>query len=269
MMVGGVRCARAALHLGVAAWKLSFHAPFWSEARHRREVARWSRKVFTILGVRLAVSGEPMTARALPLMVVANHVSWLDIHALLAVADMRFVAKSEVLGWPVIGRLAARLGTVFVERGRRAASRDTNAAIAALLRTGKPVCVFPEGTTTDGHRLEPFRAALLEPATALGAVVQPVAIRYRDAAGEPSDAAAFIGDMTVPQSLWRLARRRGLRAEVHFLAPVAAAGLDRRALAARAERTIAGHLGVPVREQPCVPPRDIAEVAIAFDIAAR
>jgi 1-acyl-sn-glycerol-3-phosphate acyltransferase len=224
--------------------------------------------VFAISGMELHTTGvAPEPGR--PVLYVANHVSWLDIYALLAISDMRFVAKSEVRDWPVVGRLAQRLGTLFIDRQRRAASRTTNAAMATLLARGEAVCVFPEGTTTDGRRVEPFRASLLEPAV-LGAVtVQPVAIRYTAVSGELSEAALFIDDMSLPESLWRLMGARGLRAEVHFLEPIDAKGSDRRQLAARAEQAIAAQLGVPVRSQPREQPAVAGEGAIAFDLAAR
>ena len=267
-MIRVIRLSRTLVHLGVAVWKLSFHAPLWSARTHRRQVARWARKVFAISGMDLRTTGvAPEPGR--PVLYVANHVSWLDIYALLAVSDMRFVAKSEVRDWPVVGTLAQRLGTLFIDRQRRAASRTTNAAIAALLARGDAVCVFPEGTTTDGRRVEPFRASLLEPAV-LGAVtVQPVAIRYTTASGELSEAALFIDDMSLPESLWRPMGEHGLRPEVHFLLPIDAQGCDRRQLAARAEESIAAQLGVPVRSQPREQFAIAGEGAIAFDLAAR
>lgn len=267
-VVRAVRLTRTVAHLGVAVWKLAFHAPLWSARTHRRQVARWARKVFAISGMELHTTGvAPGPGR--PVLYVANHVSWLDIYALLALADMRFVAKSEVRDWPVVGKLAQRLGTLFIDRQRRAASRTTNAAIATLLARGEAVCVFPEGTTTDGRRIEPFRASLLEPA-ALGAVtVQPVAIRYTTASGDVAEAALFIDDMSLPESLWRLMGARGVRAEVHFLAPIDAEGSDRRQLAARAEEAIAAQLGVPVRSRPREMPAIAGEGAIAFDLVAR
>lgn len=268
-MIRLVRLARAFAHLAVAAWKLAVHAPLWSGRTQRRQVARWSRKVFRIFGVKLLLTGTARQDTARPMLIVANHVSWLDIYALLAAIDVRFVAKSEVRGWPIVGRLAVRLGTLFIERGRRAASRETSQDIAALLARGTPVCVFAEGTTTDGRHLEPFRAPLFEPAVTEAALVQPVAIRYVDARGELSNVPAFVADMSLQESLWRLAGAGGVTAEVHFLAPIEPQGRDRRTLAVLAERAIASHLGVPVLTRPRAEPREAGSGAIAFDLAAR
>lgn len=264
-----LRLARAAVHVGEAAWKLRALAPRWSIDERRAEVARWSREVFAILGVGLDITGPPEGRADGPVMVVANHVSWLDIVALLAAGDMEFVAKAEVADWPVVGALARRMRTVFVDRNRRASSRAVTAALTERLAAGASICVFPEGTTTAGERLAPFRAPMMEAAARASARVQPVAIRYLGGDGGRSDLPAFTGDMSLHESLWRIARGAGLRAELRFLPAFDATGLDRRAIAARAERAIADCLGVGVRPNLAPPVEESEPMAIAFDFAAR
>lgn len=264
-----VRLTRTLLHVAEAAWKLHAQAPRWSEAERRARVARWSREVFAILGIDLDIEGVPAEGADGPVMVVANHVSWLDVFALLAAGDMEFVAKSEVADWPVIGALARRMRTAFVDRNRRASSRTVTATITERLAAGAAICVFPEGTTTAGDRLAPFRAPLLEAAVCASARVQPVAIRYLDAEDDRSDLPAFVGDMSLHESLWQISRASGLRAEVRFLPVFATHGFDRRAIAARAERAIADHLGVGVRPNQELRPLEAGDGAIAFDFAAR
>jgi 1-acyl-sn-glycerol-3-phosphate acyltransferase len=177
---------------------------------------------------------------------VANHVSWLDVYVLNAVAGSRFVAKSEVRAWPIVGSTAARHGTFFlVRRSFRDAARVKD-AIATALRAGDRVAVFPEGTTTDGHALRCFHAALLQAAIDAGAPIQPIALRYRDHAGRVSTAAPFIDDMTFGRSLARIVTAPMLTAELTFGPPIATPGRDRRDVTAAAERFVAGALGLPV-----------------------
>ena len=117
------------------------------------------------------------------MLVVANHVSWLDIFALHAVGPVRFIAKAEIERWPVLGGLVRGVGTLFIERARRHDTHRVNQEIARALAAGDIVAVFPEGTTTDGTALLPFKGSLLQPIIDAQGHVQPVAIRYRDADG--------------------------------------------------------------------------------------
>src|SRR6185295_17954098 len=129
------------------------------------------------------------------------------------IAGTRFVAKSEVRGWPVVGTVAARTDTFFIVRGRYRDAARVKHEIAIALARGERVCVFPEGTTTDGSTVGRFYAALLQAAVDSGAAVQPVALRYVDAGGNRMDDAAFIGDMTFVASLRKILRHRRLTAE--------------------------------------------------------
>jgi len=185
-----------------------------------RHMQPWSASLLDILDVGLDVHGELPDDDA-PVFIAANHVSWLDIWVINAVCPTLFVAKSEIRGWPVFGWLAARVGTLFIERARRVDTRKVNDRIVARLAiAGERIAVFPEGTTTDGSVVRPFHASLFLPAVGAGARVFPVAIRYLDAAGVRSDVPAYVDDMSLLQSMWRIAGAQGLRAELHFLAPI-------------------------------------------------
>ena len=189
-------------------------------AAERRVLAgRWARRLLSLLRIEVRLSGSVPPADE-PLLLVANHVSWLDSYALNAVNGARFVAKAEVLAWPVIGTIAARFGTVFIKRGCFRAAARTVGVLAEALGTGHPMAVFPEATTSDGRALRPFYPAMFQAAVRSGAWVQPVAIRYRDAAGSPTDAAAYVGDMSIADSLHRLLREPRLIVELTFCAPL-------------------------------------------------
>ncbi|MEU1866325.1 lysophospholipid acyltransferase family protein [Streptomyces gardneri] len=197
-------------------------------------VRYWVRAVVRAFGVRVRFAGLPAPADR-PLLVVANHVSWLDIPLLAAVLPGRMVAKTEVRQWPVLGALAVLGGTLFIDRDRLRALPGTVRAMAAVLAGGGRVIVFPEGSTWCGRAGGRFRPAAFQAALDGGADVQPVRIDYR-----PTDAAAYVGDDPLGASLWRLAATRGVTADVTTLEPIPGARYpDRRSLAAAAQRAVA------------------------------
>ncbi|MEV6118061.1 lysophospholipid acyltransferase family protein [Streptomyces sp. NPDC052109] len=197
-------------------------------------VRRWCRALVRAIGVRVRVTGAPAPVGGL--LLVANHVSWLDIPLLAAVRPARMLAKTEIRHWPVAGALAARGGVLFIERDRIRALPATVARIAETLREGAAVAAFPEGSTWCGRAQGRFRRAVFQAALDADVPVQPVSLRYRQAGGGPSTAAAFVGEDTLLASLWRVARTRGLVAEVE-VRPVIPPGAhpDRRALARAAQ----------------------------------
>ncbi|MFZ5558955.1 MAG: lysophospholipid acyltransferase family protein [Pseudomonadota bacterium] len=219
-----------------------------------RTFRRWSLKLLRIVGVQLSVRGDPPGIDPRTGIVVANHVSWLDIFVIAAVSPSRFVSKSEVRDWPVAGYLATKAGTVYLERARRRDAARVNRHMAELLASGERLAVFPEGTTTDGTELRHFHGSLLQPAVESGAPLFPAALRYLDADGNPARAAAYTGDDTFMQSLRRIVAAQGLRAELTFTAPVSAAGRTRNELARETERLIASALRLPApRSRPETP----------------
>jgi 1-acyl-sn-glycerol-3-phosphate acyltransferase len=199
----------------------------------------WCRAVVRASGVRVRLSGAAPPAGGV--LLVANHISWLDIPLLAAVRPARMLAKSEIRRWPVAGWLTARSGALFIERDRLRALPDTVARIADALRGGGAVAVFPEGSTWCGRAQGHFRRAVFQAALDAGVPVQPVSLRYRLADGGSSTAPAFIGDDSLLASVWRVVSARGLRAEVEVLHPVSPGSHpDRRSLA-RAAQSCACH----------------------------
>jgi 1-acyl-sn-glycerol-3-phosphate acyltransferase len=179
-------------------------------------------------------------------LVVANHVSWLDDVALLAAFPaLRPVAKAEVGTWPVIGPAARRSGAVFLDRRSLRLLPGTIAEVADLLRSGTPVLVHPEGTTSCGSELRRFRPALFQAVIDAGAPVCPLALRYRTPAG-PTGVAGYLGGDSLGRSLRRVIATRGLVVELHQLAPLHP-GASRRSLAALAEYAVATAAGVAAR----------------------
>ncbi|MDD3352213.1 lysophospholipid acyltransferase family protein [Zoogloea sp.] len=172
-------------------------------------------------------------------LLVANHISWLDIFVINAAFPAAFVSKAEVGQWPLIGWLAARHETVFLRRGSRGHAKIVNGEIEALLGQGRHVAIFPEGTTTDGRHVQGFHAALLQPAVEIGAPVQPVALTYRLPDGAYTRAPAYDGDVSLLECLQAVIAEREIIARVGVLPALSStAGLDRKAMAQAARAAI-------------------------------
>ena len=240
-VVGAWRIARLLVHgvHGLAIILLRFGA--YSAAQRHARIQWWSAKLLRLIGIALHAQGTP---RAGAKLVVSNHVSWLDIAAIHAVIpEARFVSKADVKQWPLIGRLVAGAGTLFIERERKRDALRVVHQMAEALQAGDTVAVFPEGTTGAGPELLPFHANLLQAAVATGTPVQPVVLRFHDAAAAFSEAVLYIGDTSLAQSVWRVVLARGLGVRVELLAPMGTQHADRRALAAHLRDVIAARLG--------------------------
>ena len=222
------RILRAAVHLlhGTLICAFTFHR--LSFAEQQRQVQWWSARMLDTLGIALHSEGTPRGGSTL---VVANHISWLDILAINAVQPSRFVSKSDVRRWPLIGWLVASAGTLFIERERKRDALRVVHQVAEALTLGQTIAVFPEGTTSEGHGVLPFHANLLQAAVATCTPVQPVGLRFSDRAQPVSQAAAYVGDTHLLRSLWSVVTAHGMRAQVTWLSPVDTGLVDRRLLA--------------------------------------
>jgi 1-acyl-sn-glycerol-3-phosphate acyltransferase len=239
-IVGAWRVMRVMAHglHGLAIVLARFHA-YDARARHDR-IRWWSAKLLRLMGIALQAQGAPRPGAKL---VVANHVSWLDIAAIHAVIpEAHFVSKADVKHWPLVGRLVAGVGTLFIEREKKRDALRVVHQVAQALQSGETVAVFPEGTTGDGRTLLPFHANLLQAAVATATPVQPVVLRFFDAQHAVSPVAEFLGDTTLAQSVWRFVCARGLQVSVQVLAAQGTAHADRRSLADQLRQTIAAEL---------------------------
>ena len=218
---------RTLLHVLGGWFTIRLLFPRWSQQRRNATVQAWALRMLHILGIPLHVAGHPPAHG--PLLLVANHLSWLDILVMHAARHCRFVAKADVRHWPLVGTLATGGGTLYIEREKRRDAMRVVHHMAESLRAGEIVAVFPEGTTSDGQQLLPFHANLIQAAVSVGAPVQPVGIRFVDqATGEPSDGPLYLGDDTLVGSLWRTLAGKPFAAHVRYGQPQTAAGRDRR-----------------------------------------
>lgn len=210
-------------------------------ARWRIAVAQhWSRGLCRILNLRIVVRGD---ISAEPTLFVANHLSWLDIPCLNAVLAADFVAKQEVAQWPLVGTMARKAGTMFLRRGDRLATEAVSDRMTWLLKRGRSVILFPEGTTTDGRSVRRFHSRLYQPALRTHARIQAVAISYPHPTGV-HPAAPFVGDDNLARHVWALLAEPSIEINLTFCPALVAGATPRRAMAEQTRAQIVNVLGL-------------------------
>lgn len=217
--------------------------PFIQKTRRDIFIQRWSVQLVRICGIEVDIqyaAGAQHVARSL---IVANHVSWLDIFVINSLQPCCFVAKSDIRDWPVLGWLCARAGTIFIARGKARDVRRIFKDLVASIGGGERVAFFPEGTTAAQGAILPFHANLFEAAIDAKVPVQPYALRYVDAQGELHTAVNFIGDMTFAQSMVLVLSARNVKAQIILLPLIDTTGCHRRELAAATRSAISVGLG--------------------------
>jgi 1-acyl-sn-glycerol-3-phosphate acyltransferase len=205
-LVQACRLARLCLHMVSGCLQVGIVFPFLPSRWRFLFIRRWSRQLLRILRVHYATRGELPAGS--PTLIVSNHVSWLDIWIINSVVGVRFVAKSDIRRWPVIGFLVKGAGTIFIERDKRHDTARTNRYIVRALTRGEYVAIFPEGICTDGREVRPYHASLFQPAVGAGAKVAVLALRYVREDGELNDDASYAGERSLLQSTRLILRQR-------------------------------------------------------------
>lgn len=225
------RLLRALWHMVAGMLTILTVFPRLTVEQRQQRIQAWSVEMLACLAIKLVVKGAP--PRIGPVLLVSNHISWLDITSLHAARFCRFVSKADVRRWPLIGFLAAGIGTLFIERESRRDAMRVVYHMVESLREGDVLAVFPEGTTGDGVKLLPFHANLLQAAIATNSAVQPIALDYIDAkSGQRSTAPCYVGDDTLFGSVWRTLTVAPIAVVITYGEPQLAQGRDRRAWAA-------------------------------------
>ena len=232
MLLAAIRLTRVALVLAAGLAAAPLFQVLSLEARSAL-LRFWAGSLLAALGVRIRAIGKPTKK---PGLVVANHVSWLDVIAIASVKPTAFVCKSEIAAWPLVGWLLKRVGTIFIRRGSFRDVWRVMLRVRSRMAAAQSVAVFPEGTTTIGREVLEFRRALFEPASQLGLPVFPVALAYS------SEAASYTGTTSFLQSLVSIAGARKLEVHIALLSPIEGRGLARRELALRSRERIAARL---------------------------
>ncbi|HUX92064.1 MAG TPA: lysophospholipid acyltransferase family protein [Gallionellaceae bacterium] len=238
-----------AVHLLYAAALVLLLFPWLSDKTRIRVERRWNGGLMAILNIRIRIRGTVPDLSERNVMLVANHVSWLDIYLLNAVKPARFVSKVEVRSWPVVGWLAIKMGTLFIDRTKRHDTARVNHEVSDVLSNGGCIAVFPEGTTSNGSMLRPFHASLLQPAVHSNSQLWPAAIRYTHADGSLNLAPAYVDELSFGDSLASILSQAIIYAELEFLPPIRAQGRARRELARDAEYAIARALNLEVENK--------------------
>lgn len=231
------RGMRVASHI-IYGMLLACTYPLLSNSSKHRILKNWSLKLLGVLHVGLETQGCHYAATAQGRMFVANHISWLDVVALNAVTPACFIAKAEVRDWPLLGWMCQRAQTLFVRRDTKRDTARINRQIAALLEQGECIALFPEGATSASAQPGHFHSSLLQGPIDLKAAIYPVAIRYHDGAGKTCGDAAYVGDMTFIQSLWKILCSPSLHVTLVYLPAIASAEKFRRMLASDAQGAI-------------------------------
>jgi 1-acyl-sn-glycerol-3-phosphate acyltransferase len=210
--------------------------PFSQEATKKHHIQSWSRQLIKLFDLKLNVINAHYLPKSGGYLIAANHISWIDIASIHSFLPCRFVAKSEVASWPVFGWMAKQTGTLFIRRDNKRHGKEIAKQLEDLLPK-EPICIFPEGTSTAGDRVLPFKTNLFEPAAQTHIATFPMAIRYRNQEGKYSDATVFIGEMTLIDSITRMLRAKTITVELIF-APSPPTDLDRKDLALYCETQV-------------------------------
>lgn len=227
---------RLVVHLLRGIWLIGVHFPRASQEQRRALIRAWSLKMMRLCGLSLVVHHDDARLDA-GVMVVSNHVSWMDIFVINAWCPTPFVSKAEVRRWPLVGWFARQLDTIFLQREKRSDAKRIMHELAGRLERDKRLCVFPEGTTSGGHVLQPFHTNLFQAPVTAGRPVQPVCLMYEDAHGNQTLAPAYVDDVSLMQSLDAMLRAKPLTAHV-YVGDALPSGDDRRILAKQAEHAV-------------------------------
>ncbi|HWW04931.1 lysophospholipid acyltransferase family protein [Collimonas sp.] len=246
--MSGWRLLRVLLHLIIGLWTCAIVFPLTDNAGRQRRIRLWSIQLLAICRVQVTLSNPQNSVAAARALIVANHVSWLDIFVINSIQTCQFVGKSDIRDWPLLGWLCEKGGTIFIARGKQRDVRRIFQGLVTSIEAGARVAFFPEGTTAAQGSILPFHANLFEAALDAKAPVQPYALRYLDDQGALHPAADFIGDMTFAQSMLAILKAPPMKAELIQLTPIDTTGSHRRELAVIARSAIAEALGLAEKD---------------------
>jgi len=247
------RLLRLVCHIALGFFIVATRYPRLAQAERAVVTRRWSLQLLKLLGMSVRIEGVNPGFYPPNTLLVANHVSWLDIFALSSCTVSRFVAKREIRSWPLIGWVVNAGGTLFIDRSNRRDASRVNQLLAEALGSGSCMAVFPEATTSDGRGILPFKASLFEAALPSRSTVQPIALRYQRPDGTLSTAPAYAGDTTFWESLKLILAEPALEVVLSYGQPLKAGEgelLTRFALSESAYREIAKGLKLSLPDMP-------------------
>ena len=243
-----LRFARVLLHVLTGVCTCAFIFPWISAPKRDALVRRWSHQLLSLCKVRVKFIDQSGGQLADHALIIANHVSWLDIFVINSWQACHFVAKADIRSWPIAGWLSAQAGTIFLARGKQREVRRIYEGLVHQLEQNKRIAFFPEGTTGAQGGLLPFHANLFEAAIEAKVPILPFAVRYVDAQGQLHSAADFIGEMTFAESMKLILAAGEITAELIQLPSIPTEGAHRREIAQQARIVVAGGLGVVIEQ---------------------
>jgi 1-acyl-sn-glycerol-3-phosphate acyltransferase len=232
------RLVRVLAHVAEGVLTTALVFPWIGRPRKNALIRGWSRRLLRMMGIRALVFGAAQRGLGPRTLIVANHISWIDIFVIHGLQPSRFIAKSELRSWPIVGGMMAGVGTLFIERDSRRHTHEIKERVSEALAHGDIIAIFPEGRTSDGRQVHRFHSSLLQPIVDAGGYVQPIALRYRDEQGEITDVPAYVGPTTLLQSFWRMTGERRIVVELHLAAAIAVQGRHRREVTREAESAV-------------------------------
>ena len=225
--------------LTVGIVKLSLLNKFYDDQKKELFSIKLAHRLLKSMNVSVQIKGE-MPENLQNTLIVANHISWLDILIISSTAHPQFVAKKEIARWPLIGQLTKCCGAIFVDRQNKRSLIKVNEQLAIVLKKGNCIAVFPEGRTTTGLSVDRFKSSLFEPICQAKGYVLPIALQYLDANNQLTSRPNFAGDITAWRSLWNILTCDKLVANVIFEKPLNTQDIkDRSELAIKAQQSIA------------------------------
>jgi len=244
------RISRIILHTIVGFIIAGIMLPFTSKPLKLKLISWWCKHLLGVFNIGVIYTGNvPQNPQSLQnCLVVANHISWADIHALTSIIPVRFIAKSEIRNWPILGYLANKANALFIDRAKRHDAAKTVNSTKLSLIAGDNICLFPEGTTTDGTELKVFKGSLIQAAIEAKSTILPVVIRYALPDGSPNIEAAYAGETTLPESMQLMLSQKNPIVSLLFLSPISLESVvnrhfGRRSLTLHLEGLIRQELG--------------------------
>jgi 1-acyl-sn-glycerol-3-phosphate acyltransferase len=238
------RISRILIHTATGLSIATFVLPVINKNNKLSLIKWWCGGLMRAFNIKIVTYGELPTKGIQGAMFVANHISWSDIHALNSLIPLRFIAKSDIKSWPVFGYLVAKTNTLFIDRGKRQEAGRIVEVTAESLIAGDNLCFFPEGTTTEGSQILPFKSSVLQAAINANTVVWPIAIRYTNIDGSINAEMAYAGETTLVKSMQNVLKQKNPTIELHFLEPIDTNGQNRRDLTKTAYDAIVAKLAL-------------------------
>jgi len=241
-----LRLLRVFMHIFAGVLTCAFIFPFLTASKREARVRRWSFQLLTLCKVRVQFKDQSGGQIAGHALIIANHVSWLDIFVINSWNACHFVAKADIRSWPIAGWLSAQAGTIFLARGKQREVRRIYEGLVHQLKENKRIAFFPEGTTGAQGGILPFHPNLFEAAIEAKVPILPFAVRYIDAQGQLHPAADFIGEMSFAESMTLILQSGEIVAELIQLPSIPTEGAHRREVAQSAREAVAKALGINI-----------------------